>query len=375
MDKVAIRKDYYEVLGISHDASTGEIKKAFRKLAFECHPDRNHEDGAAERFKEINEAYEVLSDAHKRARYDRWDHFGYGRAFNGFDDFMSGLGDVFETFFGGTTATRTRVPRQGADLSCKVSISFEQAAFGCEKEIEIERTEGCFRCRGVGAEPGSQLSECPACGGTGEVLRAQHPLFGRFVNRVVCERCHGEGTAVEQPCKQCRGTGRERKLRKLMVKAPAGVDAGSQIRLRGEGEVGMSGGPPGDLYITLMVREHEYFQRDGNDILYELPLNFAQAALGDEIDVPTLDGTVSFKVPPGTQSGEVFRVKRKGVPDLRGRGRGDQLVKVRLITPEKLSQEQRQLFQELFRTLGKALATEHGGKGLFGRKKKGSNGR
>jgi len=371
---MVIKKDYYEVLGISHAAGTDEIKKAFRKLAFECHPDRNHEDGATERFKEINEAYEVLSDTHKRARYDRLDHFGYGRSFDGFDDFMGGLGDVFEAFFSGTTTTRVKVPRQGSDLTGRLSLSFEEAAFGCEKEIEIERTEACSNCRGVGAEPGSQLATCPACGGTGEILRAQHPLFGRFVNRVVCERCRGEGTTIERPCKQCKGTGRERQKRNLMVKVPAGVDAGSQIRLRGEGEVGNGGGPPGDLYISLAVREHEYFRRDGNDVIYELPLNFAQAALGDEIDIPSLDGPTSFKIPPGTQSGEVFRLKKKGVTDLHGRGRGDQLVKVRLVTPEKLSREQRRLFQELSGVLEGSPLIDRRGKGIFGRKKKDSNG-
>jgi len=373
--ELAIRKDYYNVLGVPPDVSPEEIKKAFRKMAFECHPDRNHHDGAAEKFKEINEAYEVLGDAERRALYDRRDRYGYGRGFEGLDGFVNGLGDIFETFFAGTTATRprTRVPRQGADLSCKVSISFEEAAFGCEEEIGIERTEACSHCRGIGADSGSQPVTCPNCGGSGEVTRIQQLLFGRFANRVVCERCHGEGIIVERPCRQCRGTGRERKRHKLGLKVPAGVDNGSHIRLRGEGEVGMWGGAPGDLLITVLVEEHQLFQRDGNNVLYQLPLNFAQAALGDQIDVSTLDGSASLKIPAGTQSGDVLRLKEKGIPYLNRPGRGDQLVQVRVITPEKLNSEQRKIFLELAKSLGRAKTPERGGRGLFGRTKKGQN--
>lgn len=369
--KLATRKDYYELLGVHRDASQDEIKKAFRKLAFECHPDRNHLDGAADKFKEINEAYEVLGDAEKRSRYDQWDR--YGRGFDGLDGFVSGLGDIFEAFFAGTTATRprTRVPRQGADLSCRVSISFEEAAFGCEEEIEIERTEACSRCRGMGADPGSDLVACPACGGSGEVTRIQQLFFGRFANRIVCDRCHGEGTLIDRPCRQCRGTGRERKRRELVVRVPAGLDNGSQMRLRGEGDVGMWGGAPGDLFVTVAVREHQFFQRDGNDILYQLPLNFAQVALGDEIDVPTLDGPTSIRIPPGTQSGEVFLLKGKGIPYLNRQGRGAQLVEVRVNTPEKLTSEQRRIFLELAKSLGRAEAPKRVGRGIFGRAKKG----
>ena len=372
---MAARKDYYQVLGISHDASTEEIKKAFRRLAFECHPDRNHQEGSSEKFKEINEAYQVLSDAEKRTRYDRWDHLGYGRGFEGFDEVVSGFGDIFEAFFAGTTATgaRARVPQQGANLSYKTTISFEQAAFGCEKGIEVARAENCALCHGLGTEPGSQPMRCPNCSGAGEVRRIQQTFFGRFVNRVVCERCHGEGTIIDRPCSQCQGTGRERKHRRLTVNIPAGIEDGSQIRLRAEGEAGMWGGGPGDLYLTVSVKQHEIFERDGNNVLYELPLNFAQAALGDEIDVPTLDGTDTLKIGPGTQTGEVFRLKRKGIPYLHRQGRGDQLVKVRVVTPESLNKEQRRIFLELSESLGKAKASEQGGRRFFGRIRKVSN--
>jgi len=373
--KVAISKDYYEVLGVSRDASTEEIKKAFRRLAFECHPDRNRQEGSAEKFKEANEAYQVLSDAEKRARYDQRDHLGYGRGFEGFDEFVTGLGGIFEAFFAGTTtaSARARMPQQGADLSYKTTISFEQAAFGCEKGIEVVRAENCSLCSGLGAKPGSQPIACPNCNGAGEVRRVQQTFFGRFINRVVCERCHGEGTIIDQPCSQCRGIGRERKHCRLTVKIPAGVQDGSQIRLKGEGEAGMWGGGPGDLYLTVSAKQHEIFERDGNNVLYELPVNFAQAALGDEIDVPTLDGTVTLKISPGTQTGEVFRLKRRGIPYLHRQGRGDQLVKVRVVTPERLNREQRRIFLALSQSLGKAKASEQGGRGFFGRIRKGSH--
>ncbi len=364
------KKDYYRILGVSRDASNEDIKKAFRKLAFEWHPDRNYEDGAAERFKEINEAYQVLGDSDKKAQYDRWEH--NGRGFVGFDDFVSGLGDVFDAFFAGTSRVRSRVPQQGAALHYKITIAFEEAAFGCEKDIEISRTEYCSHCRGQGGEPGSQLVRCPDCNGAGEVRRVQQSLFGRFVNRVVCERCYGEGSVVTESCHQCKGTGRERKRRKINVKVPAGVDNGARIRLRGEGEAGTWGGPAGDLYVTLAVEEHSLFKRDGNDVLYDLPINFAQAALGDEVEVPTLEGTAKIKVPSGTQTGKVFHLKGKGLPSLQqSSSKGDQLVTVRVVTPDKLDEEQRRLFQELSRKLGKTKMPEQGGKGFFERMRRG----
>ena len=364
--KMTPKRDYYQVLGISPGATTEEIKRAFRRLAFQYHPDHNHQEGAAERFKEINTAYQVLSDPEKRANYDR---FGYpeaevfGRGFEGFGDFVSGIGDIFEAFFGGTTTVRRRVPQQGADLYCKATISFEEMVLGCEKEIEIVRTERCSFCRGLGSEPGSQPVKCSHCEGTGEVRRMYRSIFGRFVNRVTCERCHGEGSIITQPCPQCQGTGRERKHHRITVKIPAGVEDGSQIRLTGEGEAGRWGGSPGNLYITLLVQEHEFFKREGNDILYELPINFAQAALGDEVEIPTIEGKASIKVPPGTQAGKVIQLKGKGIPHRSGRG--NLLVKIRVVTPEKLDHEQRQLFQELARSLGKVTMPGKGRKRRF----------
>ena len=372
---MALKKDYYKVLGVARGASPEEIKKAFRKLAFQHHPDHNHQEGAEAKFKEINEAYQVLSDPEKRANYD---HFGYsgakafGRGFEGFGDFASDFGDIFETFFAGTTRARKRVSRKGADLYYNLKISFEQAILGCEKEVEIMRTEDCPLCYGLGSEPDSQPVKCPDCDGSGEVHRVQKSIFGRFVNSTVCGRCRGEGIIITQPCKGCQGTGKEPKRRKIMVKIPAGVEDNSRIRLSREGEAGMWGGPAGSLYINLSVQEHPFFKREGNDVIYELPLNFAQAALGDEVEIPTIEGKTSLKIPPGTQAGKVFQLKGKGVPYLHRSGRGDQLIQVRVITPEKLNEEQRRLFQELAKGLGKAeLSDQQKGKKFFNRIRKG----
>jgi molecular chaperone DnaJ len=369
--RMVVKKDYYRVLGVPSDANLEEIKKAFRRLAFECHPDRNHQQGAADRFKEINEAFQVLSDSEKRAQYDRRGYYN-GRGFDGFDDFVSGLGDIFEAFFAGssTSRARTRVPQQGASLHHSTTISLEEAAFGCEKIIEVVRTEDCSHCYGQGGEPGSQLTRCPACNGAGEVRRVQQSLFGRFVNRVACERCYGGGSVVAEPCTQCQGTGKQRKRRRITVKTPAGVDDSSQMRLRGEGDAGTWGGAPGDLYITLSIKEHDLFKRDGNNILYELPINFAQAALGDEVEVPTIDGTATIRITPGTQAGEVIQLKGKGIPYLNRSGRGSQLVSLRVVTPEKLDDEQRRLFVELSKSLDKGKPSKQSGKGFFGRVRK-----
>lgn len=369
------KKDYYQVLGVARDASPEEIKKAFRKLAFQHHPDHNHQEGAAEKFKEINEAYQVLSHPDKRATYD---HFGFsstegfGRGFDGFGDFASDLGNIFEAFFGGTTRVRQRAPQKGADLNYNFTVPFEESVLGCEKEIEIIRTENCPQCSGRGNEPGSQPVKCHACDGLGEVRQEQRSIFGRFINRAVCERCQGEGSIITQPCKGCRGTGKERQRRKMMIKVPAGVEDGSRMRLVGEGEAGRWGGPAGNLYINLSVQDHPFFKRQGNDILYELCLNFAQVALGDEVEIPTIDGKASLKIPAGTQTGKVFKIKGKGVPYLHGSGRGDHLIKVIVITPEKLTDEQRQLFQELAKGFDKGEIAKHRKEPkLFSRIKKG----
>lgn len=363
---MATKRDYYEVLGVDRSASEEEIKRAFRKLAFKYHPDRNREDGAEEKFKEINEAYEVLSDPEKRASYDRFGHLGaegLGRGFGDFDIFR-GFGDIFDAFFGGTATAAKRGPQRGADLHYGLTISFEEAAFGCEKEVEIRRIENCSNCHGIGSAPGSQPSRCPECNGTGQVRRVQRSAFGRFVNLTTCNRCHGEGRIITDPCPQCRGTGKEERARRIAVDIPAGVDDGSRIRLSEEGNAGSWGGPPGNLYIVLSVQEHPFFRRRGDNILYDLPINFAQAALGDEVEVPTMDSGVSLKIPPGTQTGKLFRLKEKGVPHLRGGGRGDQLVIVHVVTPESLSEEQRKLFQQLAKTLGPATIPKEQ-KGLF----------
>ena len=354
---MATKRDYYDVLGVPRSASAEEIKKAFRKLALQYHPDRNSEDTAEERFKEINEAYEVLSDAGRRAAYDRFGHAGgqggWGQGFEGFG--FGGLGDIFEAFFGGPTTATRRAPQRGADLRYNLTISFEEVVFGCEKELEVVRTEICSLCHGLGSEPGSRPEKCPACGGSGRIRRAQSSIFGQFINVTTCNRCHGEGRIITRPCPQCHGEGKERKQRKIAVRIPAGVDDGSQIRLSGEGNASSRGGLPGNLYVTLSVRRHKFFKRDGDDILYDLPINFAQAALGDRVEVPTVDGGITLEIPRATQTGKVFRLKGKGVPHLRESGCGDQLVRVQVITPQSLNENQTRLFQELAKTLGKAV--------------------
>jgi molecular chaperone DnaJ len=353
---VARKRDYYEVLGIDRNASAADIKKAFRKMAFQHHPDRNKDDGAEQNFKDVNEAYEVLSDPDKRAAYDRFGHAGAqgfgGRGFEGFD--FGGFGDIFETFFGGASTARRSGPQRGGDLKYSMAISFEEAVFGCDKELEIVRMEPCSTCRGTKSAPGSQPERCAACNGTGEIRRAQRSIFGQFINVVPCTQCGGEGKIITRPCPNCRGQGKERATRKISIKVPAGVDGGTQIRMSGEGDLGRNGGSPGNLYVALSVNKHKYFKRDGTDILYELPVNFAQAALGDEIDIPTLDGDFALKIPSGCQTGRIFRLKEKGVPHLRGRGRGDQLVRIHVVTPESLDGDQKKLFKDLAKTLGKA---------------------
>lgn len=350
---MAAKRDYYEVLGVQRNASEEEIKKAFRRLAFKYHPDRNPDDGAEAKFKEINEAYEVLSDARKRSNYDHFGHDAEGyftRGFEGFD--FSGFGDIFDAFFGGMTYATRHAPERGADLQHQVSITLEEAAFDCEKEIEIERTEVCSLCHGSGAKPGTHPIRCPTCNGTGQVRRMQRSLFGRFINTTICSDCHGEGQIVSERCLQCQGSGREKQRRRLSVTIPAGVEDGTQIRLSGDGDAGARGGPSGDLYLSLSIAKHKLFVREEDDIIYELPLNFAQAALGTEVEVPTLQGKAKLSIPAGSQTGREFRLKHKGIPHLRRSGQGDQIVRLRVVTPESLTKEQRRLFQELADTLG-----------------------
>jgi len=366
------RKDYYEVLGVSRNASAEDVKKAFRRLAMKYHPDRNKEDGAEARFKEAGEAYEVLSDPEKRSAYDRFGHaglqgFDFGRGFDGVD--LGGFGDIFEAFFGGTaTGRRAREAQRGADRKMDIEIEFENAAFGCEREIEIERIERCQRCAGSGGEPGSQSPRCNTCEGSGQVRRVSRSFFGQFVNIATCPQCRGEGRTITDPCKQCRGAGRERKQRTLAVKIPAGVSDGARMRLNGEGDIGANGGGPGHLFVYIGVKPHPFFTRDEDDLIYELEMNPAQAALGFETRVPTLEGEdTPLRVPAGTQSGHVFAIKGKGVPRLHTGGRGDLLVRATTMTPTDLSDEQRELLEQLADSFGTPVT--NGDKGIFGKLK------
>jgi molecular chaperone DnaJ len=352
------QRDYYEVLGVPRGAGSEDLKKAYRKLAMEYHPDRNKDEDATEKFKEATRAYEVLSDENLRARYDRFGHAGVDGAtgagpqgFEGFGNF-EGFGDIFDAFFGGTRQRRRRGPVRGGDLRYNLDLTFEEAIFGTEKEITFRRPERCSACSGSGAAPGTEPETCPQCNGAGEVRRAQQSIFGQFVNVSACGRCGGEGKVLTSPCAVCRGSGRESKERTISVKVPAGVDDGAQIRLTGEGEAGPKGGPPGNLYVALSVAPHPQFERVEDHILLELPVNIAQATLGAKVRIPTLDGDMDFAVPAGTQSGEDFVLRGKGVPHLRSGGRGDMVVRVTVVVPEELDDRQRKLLEELATTMG-----------------------
>jgi molecular chaperone DnaJ len=355
MDMTTKKRDYYDVLGLSRTASEEEIKRAFRKLALEYHPDRNRSDGASEKFKEINEAYQVLTDPNKRSNYDRFGHAGLGpngaRGFEGFENF-GGFGDIFDAFFGGSSARATTTDRRGADLKDSITINFEDAVFGTEEEIQVRRAEVCGQCRGTRSEPGSSPTTCSTCGGTGQVRRGHQSIFGQFVQVTTCGTCRGEGKLVLEPCSRCSGTGREVRNRKLAVSVPAGIETGTQIRLSGEGDTAANGGPPGDLYVSVQVRKHPHFLRDGNDIILQQKINIAQAALGVSIEVPTLNGKAEIEVPQGTQTGDVIQLTAEGIPHLGGGNRrGDQLVVLVVETPKTLSETQRLLLRELAESL------------------------
>jgi molecular chaperone DnaJ len=356
------KRDYYEVLGVSRQAGADELKKAFRRLARKHHPDVNQDPEAEERFKEVNEAYEVLSDQEKRARYDRFGHAGVqgnGPAGAGFEGFGFGFDDIFESFFGGARgAAAARRPQRGRDLRYDLTISFREAVFGCEQEIEVARHESCLRCGGSGAEPGTQPARCSQCNGTGEVRHVQRSILGSFVNVTTCPRCGGTGEEILTPCSECNGSKYVVRTRRLTVKVPAGVDNGMKIRLSGEGEPGYMGGPAGNLYVFVNVEPHEFFARQDSDIILELVINVAQAALGDKVVIPTLDGDEELVLPAGVQTGEVFRLKAHGVPYLRRGGRGDQLVIITVQTPTHLTAEQRELFETLGETLGKEIVAQ-----------------
>lgn len=367
------KRDYYEILGVNKSASDDEVKKAFRKMARKYHPDVNRDKPEAEaKFKEVNEAYEVLSNAERRGQYDQMGHAAFdgsggGGGFGGFGGGGGGgFNDIFDMFFGGQGG-RQAGPEKGSDLRYDMEITFEQAAFGVEKEIQIPRTEECKKCSGSGAAPGTHADTCAQCKGTGQVQVAQNTPFGRMVNTRTCDRCHGEGKIVKTPCKDCHGQGKSRVNRKIKVKIPAGVDNGSRLRVTHEGEIGTRGGPPGDLYVYIFVKAHKTFTREGSEVICDVPISFVQATLGAEIEVPTLDGKVTLKVTEGTQSGTVFRLKEKGIPHLRGNGRGDQHVRVKVLTPQKLNDKQRELLQEFAKASGETVTTEQ--KNLFSKVK------
>ncbi len=357
---MAEKRDYYEVLGVDKNASDADIKKAFRKLARKYHPDVNPGDKDAEaKFKEINEAYDVLSNAEKRQQYDQFGHdapnFGAGGfggfgggGFGGSADFGD-LGDIFNMFFGGGggAGAQANSPRQGADLRYDLTLSFEDAVFGCKKTITVDRWVTCSTCGGSGAKPGTSAETCSRCHGTGRVTSMQQTPFGRMQTQTTCPECGGRGKVIKEKCPDCGGTGRKRESKTLEVNVPAGVDNGTRLRMAGEGEAGENGGPSGDLYIYIRVRPHEIFTRDDTDIYMEQKINVAQAALGDEIEVPTLEGRIKFTIPAGVQSGARFRLKGKGVKGMRSYGKGDQYVTVIVETPKNLTDEQRQLFEKL----------------------------
>ncbi len=351
------QKDYYESLGIPRTATPDEIKAAFRNLARKYHPDVNKEPDAEEKFKEINEAYAVLSDSEKRATYDRYGAEGLS-GMGGMPDFSTmDFSDIFEEFFGfggmgGSRQRRRNAPRRGADLSYPVSISFEEAVSGVSKEIEVTRDEVCSTCKGSGAEPGTSPARCSTCNGSGEVRQVRQTFLGSMVQVTTCPTCSGRGEVITSPCHTCRGRGLERKTTRKVVPIPAGVDSGVQIRLAGEGQPGAAGGPNGNLYVEITVKPHQFFRRRQDDVLLDLGINVAQAALGAEIEVPTVDGPAKLTIPPGTQPGKVFTIRGKGLPHLRASGRGDQLVVVTVEVPARLTPEQRKLFEDLAATMG-----------------------
>lgn len=354
---MANKRDYYEVLGVSKTSNSEDIKKAYKKLAKQYHPDLNPDSKTAEeKFKEVNEAYEVLSDENSRARYDQFGHNdpgasfgsgfgGFGNAGGGFGGF--GMNDIFETFFGGGFGGQANPagPHQGTNLRVDIAISFEEAAKGVEKEVNIYRRESCDTCGGTGAAPGTDRKTCSVCGGTGKQKIAQSTPFGQFQTVRTCTNCGGAGTVIEKPCAKCGGSGLNKVERKIKVQIPPGVDNDSRLRVAGEGEGGTNGGPPGDLFVYITVNPHKLFKRSGDDVLCDFNITFVQAALGDEVEIPTLEGKIKLTIPEGTQTGTTFRLRGRGFPKLRGYGKGDQHVKVKITTPTRLSEEQKELLR------------------------------
>ena len=359
-------QDYYDTLGVGRNASDDENKAAFRKLARQYHPDVSKEEHAEEKFKEVNEAYGVLSDAEKRARYDRFGKAGMGGMGGGYHDYSADFSDIFEDLFSGfgfSTGRRSRrSPRRGRDLQMGVSLTFEEAVFGVEKEIEFSRDETCSRCKGNGAEPGTTPVKCGTCGGQGEVRQVRQTFLGQMVQTAPCPTCNGRGETISSPCTTCRGAGLERKKVKKKVQIPAGVDVGTQIRLNGEGAPGENGGPQGSLFLVLDVKPHKFFKRRDQDVILNLDINIAQAVLGAEATIPTLEGEDKLKIPAGTQPGKVFHMRGKGVPHVRNKNqRGDEIVIVNVAVPTKLTKEQKELFEKLAESLGTTVKPQEKG--------------
>jgi molecular chaperone DnaJ len=376
---MATKRDYYEILGVNKTASSDEIKSAYRKLAMQYHPDRNKATDAEEKFKEISEAYAVLSDQNKRQQYDQFGHAGIDMRYSqedifrgvdfedilrdfgigGFGGFGRG-GSIFDVFFGGGRGREG--PRRGSDILYELAIEFNEAATGKKIELEVPRTETCEVCHGSGAKPGTSPKTCPTCHGSGQVNRTQNTPFGRFMTTSACGTCRGNGQIIDSPCMTCHGSGKVQKRRKIEVKIPPGVETGSRLRVPGEGEAGEKGGPSGDLYVEIYVKPHSMFTRKDNNILMEVTISFTQAALGDEILVPTLDGQARMKIPPGTQNGHIFRLRGKGFPSLHISGKGDQLVKIKVDVPTKLNDKQKQLLREFAEISGEKIKS----RGFFG---------
>lgn len=374
---MAEKRDYYEVLGVERGAGEQDIKRAYRNLARKYHPDINKAADAEDRFKELNEAYEVLSNADRRAAYDRYGHAGAnggfgGDPFGGFGGSGSPFADIFESFFGGNqqaSGGRRAAPPRGADIQVSIDLKFEEAVFGTEKTVDVDRLETCEACHGTRMRDGKTPPSCSTCGGSGEVRRVQQTILGQFMTSTTCPTCHGEGVNITEPCDVCRGRGRTRHNRTIAVTVPAGVDDNATLRLSGQGEDGPNNGTAGNLYVKVRVEPHRFFERHGKAIHSQVGINVAQAALGDDVAIDTLDGEVVFKIPSGTQSGQQFRLRGKGVPDLRGGDRGDQIVTIQVVVPKKLSDEQRELFEALAASLGSEVQQHPNNRGFFDRVK------
>ncbi len=366
------KRDYYDALGVSRSSSEEDIRKAFRKKAMDYHPDRNKSPDAEQKFKEVNEAYQVLTDPEKRSRYDRFGHAGVtadaggARNFDGFDIF-GGFGDIFDSFFGDYAGRGSSSSQRGGDVQVAVNVSFEESVFGVEKEVHVNRVERCNECAGTGSEPGTDTQTCTTCKGMGQVRRTQKSLFGQFSQVTPCPTCRGRGNVIVHPCNSCTGSGSKRHGRKIGVKIPGGIEEGMQVRLTGEGNVGTGGGASGNLYVMVSVEPHKRFRRDGYDLVYELPLNVVQAALGDDVEIVTLSGDVeTVKIPPGTQPGAIFKMKGRGVPLINGGSRrGDLVMPVKVEVPTGLDSHQKQLIRELGDTLEKPENGYSKDKGIF----------